>query len=88
MVAAFVVMDPNNTLVRVMSWIPLFTPYLMMNRAAADPPMVDLAGTTVVMLISIALVLWLSGKIFRHGVLRSGQPPRLLELLRLLRLRT
>ncbi len=85
---AFVVMDPNNTLVRVMSWIPLFTPYLMMNRAAADPPMIDLLGTTLLLIISIAAVLWLSGKVFRHGVLRTGQPPRLLELLRLLRVRT
>lgn len=85
---AFVVMDPNNTLVRIMSWIPLFTPYLMMNRAAADPPMVDLLGTTLLLLVSIVMVLWLSGKIFRHGVLRSGQPPRLLELFKLLRPRT
>jgi len=84
---AFVVMDPNNTVVRAMSWFPLFTPYLMMNRAAADPPMIDLVGTTVLLIVSIALMLWLSGKIFRLGVLRSGQPPKLLELWRMLRSR-
>lgn len=82
---AFVVMDPNNTIVRVMSWFPLFTPYLMMNRAASDPPMIDVIGTTILLVLSIALVLWLSGKVFRLGVLRTGQPPKLLELLRLLR---
>lgn len=82
---AFVVMDPNNTLVRAMSWFPLFTPYLMMNRAAADPPLIDVVGTTILLLLSIVLVLWLSGKIFRHGVLRTGQPPRFSEMLRLLR---
>ncbi|MCH8136756.1 MAG: ABC transporter permease, partial [Proteobacteria bacterium] len=37
---AFVVLDPNNSIVRAMSWFPLFTPYLMMNRAAANPPLV------------------------------------------------
>lgn len=84
---AFVVMDPNNSLVRAMSWFPLFTPYLMMNRAAADPPMIDIVGTTILLLLSIILVLWLSGKVFRHGVLRTGQPPRLLELWRLMRSR-
>jgi ABC-2 type transport system permease protein len=85
---AFVVMDPNNSLVRIMSWIPLFTPYLMMNRAAADPPMVDIVGTTLLLIVSIVFVLWLSGKVFRQGVLRTGQPPRFMELLRLMRSRT
>ena len=85
MMMAYVVMDPNNSLVRALSWFPLFTPYLMMNRAAAEPPMVDLVGTTVVLLLSIALVLWLSGKVFRIGVLRSGQPPKVMELLRMIR---
>jgi ABC-2 type transport system permease protein len=81
----FVVMDPNNIIVRVLSWFPLFTPYLMMNRAAANPPMIDLIGTTIVLLASIFLVLWLSGKVFKHGVLRTGQPPKLLEIIRLMR---
>ena len=85
---AFVVLDPNNSIVRAMSWFPLFTPYLMMNRAAADPPMVDVLGTTLLLVVSIALVLWLSGKVFRQGVLRSGQPPKMLELWRLLRAKT
>lgn len=82
---AFVVLDPNNSIVRAMSWFPLFTPYLMMNRAAANPPMIDIVGTTILLILSIVLVLWLSGKVFRAGVLRSGQPPRLLELFRILR---
>ncbi len=81
----FVVRDPDNTIVRAMSWFPLFTPYLMMNRAASDPPLVDLIGTTILLLLSIVFVIWLSGKVFRMGVLRTGQPPRLLELLRMMR---
>lgn len=81
----FVVRDPDNTIVRALSWFPLFTPYLMMNRAASDPPLVDLVGTTVLLLLSIVFVIWLSGKVFRMGVLRTGQPPKLLELLRMVR---
>jgi len=81
----FVVRDPDNTIVRAMSWFPLFTPYLMMNRAAADPPLVDVVGTTILLLLSIVLVIWLSGKVFRMGVLRTGQPPKLLELMRMMR---
>jgi ABC-2 type transport system permease protein len=79
----FIVLDPNNSVVRAMSWFPLFTPYVMMNRAAANPPLIDVIGTTIVLIGSIVLVLWLSGKIFKHGVLRTGQPPRIRELLAL-----
>jgi len=68
-----------------MSWFPLFTPYLMINRPAADHPLIDVVGTTIVLLLSIVFVLWLSGKVYRMGVLRTGQPPRLIELLRMMR---
>lgn len=81
----FIAQDPNGPIARLMSWIPLFTPFTMMNRAAAQPPMVDVIGTTIVLLMTIALVLWLSGKIFRQGVLRTGQPPRIVEIIRMLR---
>lgn len=82
---AFVVLDPNNAIVRALSWFPLFTPYLMLNRAAADPPMIDVVGTTILLVASILLVLWGSGKVFKLGVLRTGQPPKILELFRLVR---
>ncbi|MEX0901657.1 MAG: ABC transporter permease [Pseudohongiellaceae bacterium] len=82
-----VVVDPDNTLFRAMSWFPLFTPYLMMNRMASNPPMFEVIGTTVLLVVSIIFVLWLSGKVFRHGVLRTGQPPRIVELFKLLRIR-
>jgi ABC-2 type transport system permease protein len=38
-----------------------------------------------VLLLSIIFVLWLSGKVFRMGVLQTGQPARLIELLRMMR---
>ena len=82
----FIVLDPNNTLVRIMSCFPLFTPYVMMNRAAANPPLFDVIGTTIMLIASIILVLWMSGKIFKHGVLRTGQPPKIIELFRLFKL--
>ena len=81
----FVVRNPDSTIVRIMSWLPLFTPYLMMNRTAADPPLIDMVGTTIALILRIILVLWLSGKVFRMGMLRTGQPPRLIELLRMMR---
>ena len=77
--------DPNGTLATVLSWIPIYTPFIMLNRIMADPPLFDLVGTLILMLVCAALVLWLSGKIFRIGILRTGQPPELLELLQWVR---
>jgi ABC-2 type transport system permease protein len=78
----FIPKDPNGTLARVLSWIPFYTPFTMMNRATADPPLVDLIGTLVLLLASTAGAMWMSGKIFRIGILRTGQPPKVLEMLR------
>ncbi|MDA1259370.1 MAG: ABC transporter permease [Planctomycetota bacterium] len=81
----FVAQEPNGTLATVMSWIPIYTPFVMMNRAAADPPLFELWGTGILMAVTAIGMLWLSGKIFRIGILRTGQPPRLIELLKALR---
>ncbi|HVY70922.1 MAG TPA: ABC transporter permease [Verrucomicrobiae bacterium] len=83
----FIPKDPNGALARVLSWIPIYTPFVMMNRATADPPAIDLYGTMALMLLSTLFALWAAAKIFRVGVLRTGQPPRFLELLRWLRVR-
>jgi ABC-2 type transport system permease protein len=81
----FIPKDPNGTLATVLSWVPLYTPFVMMNRAAADPPLFDLVGTMVLLVVTTVCALWMAGKIFRIGVLRAGQPPKLVEMLRWLR---
>jgi ABC-2 type transport system permease protein len=83
----FIPKDPNGTLATVLSWVPLYTPFVMMNRAAADPPLFDLVGTMVLLIASTVCALGMAGKIFRIGVLRAGQPPKLVELLRWLKRR-
>jgi len=82
MTLAFIPKDPNGPLARVLSWIPLYTPFIMMNRATADPPLIDLVGTLVLLLATTVAALFMAGRIFRIGILRTGQPPKLLEMLR------
>src|SRR5262249_41350067 len=78
----FIPKDPNGPLARLLSSIPLYTPFPMMTRPAADPPLFDLIGTFVLLLACTALALWMAGKIFRFGILRTGQPPKVIEMLR------
>jgi ABC-type Na+ efflux pump permease subunit len=82
MTMTFIPKDPNGALARLLSWIPFYTPFTMMNRANADPPMIDVVGTLILLVASTSLALWMAGKIFRIGILRTGQPPKVIEMLR------
>jgi ABC-2 type transport system permease protein len=80
--------DPNGLLAQVLSWVPPFTPFVMMNRAAFPPGLPTYVGTTLLMLVSIFGALRLAARVFEAGVLMTGKPPRLRALLELLRGRT
>lgn len=82
MTMTFIPKDPNGVVARVLSWIPIYTPFTMMNRIMADPPLLDLIGTILLLLISTAAALWMASKVFRIGILRTGQPPKIVEMLR------
>ena len=77
--------DPNGTLARVMSYIPPFTPFVMMNRAAGPPPAWEYLTTTAVLAGGICLALLAAAKLFRIGILMTGKPPGIREMARWLR---
>jgi len=79
--------DPNGTLARVLSFIPLFTPFVMMNRAAGPPALWEYLLTTLLMVGTIYLAMRGAGKIFRIGVLMTGKPPKIGEIVRWLALK-
>ncbi|NWH09114.1 MAG: ABC transporter permease [Alphaproteobacteria bacterium] len=82
-IMAFIIQsDPNGTVARVMSWVPFFTPFVMMLRLPANPPAFEVAGTGIVLFLFVVGLLFLVGRIFRANLLRSGQPPAWRELLR------
>lgn len=77
--------DPHGALATVMTWIPLYTPFTLMNRAAADPPLAELIGATLLMVATAMLLLWSAGRIFRMGLLHGGNRPKLAEIVRWVR---
>ncbi len=77
--------DPGGTLAQVMSFIPPFTPFVMMNRAAQPPDAMTYVLTTALLLVSIYLALRIAARVFATGILMTGKPPRLRQLLALLR---
>jgi ABC-2 type transport system permease protein len=81
----FVVQDPNGTVATVLTYVPLYTPFLMMNRAGGPPPAWEYVATTVLILVSLVIAFWGAAKIFRVGILMTGKPPKITEILRWLR---
>ena len=77
--------DPNGALAKVLSFVPPFTPFVMMNRAAGPPALWEYVATTVLLLVSISAALWAAAKVFRIGVLLTGKPPKLGEIFRWIR---
>lgn len=68
----FAMQDPESPILVVLSWIPLFTPYIMMARLPTDPPMIEIIGTTLVMLGTTALVLYGASKVFQAGAMHQA----------------
>jgi len=77
--------DPNGTLAKVLTYIPPFTPFLMMNRAGGPPAAWEYVATTILLAVSILIAFWGAAKIFRIGILMTGKPPKLREILGWLR---
>jgi ABC-2 type transport system permease protein len=64
---------PNAPILKTLSWIPLFTPFLMPARAPASPPLIEVVGTLLGMVAMAAVMVWIAGRAFRAGALVTGK---------------
>lgn len=64
---------PDAPVLQFLSWLPPFTPFLMVARAASAPPAWQIGGTLALMSATTAVVVWLSGRAFRSGALSIGK---------------
>ncbi|MEZ5917832.1 MAG: ABC transporter permease [Parvularculaceae bacterium] len=74
--------NPNGLIATILTWIPIYTPYAVMMRAAADPPVGEIIGATCLMLAVALLLARVMGRIFRQGILQSS-PVKARDLWRL-----
>jgi ABC-2 type transport system permease protein len=81
-----VMQNPNSVIVKVLSYIPLLTPSIMVLRVSIQmPSMWEILATTALMIVSTIVMMWVAGKIFRVAVLSYGKRPTLPELYRWVR---
>jgi len=86
MVGGFLFANPNILLARVLSFFPLTAPTMMLMRLPlAEVAWVDVAGSILILLISVPAALWVGAKLFRVGMLIYGKRPTVKEIWLILR---
>ena len=75
--------NPDSLLVRVLSQIPFFAPFMMPPRQAfGEVPAIDLVVAIGSGLLLMPVLVWLGGRIYSRAVLSSGGRMKLREALR------
>ncbi len=77
---------PSGPVAVVLSIFPITAPLTMVMRAAvAEVPLSELLLSVALLSLTIALIIWLAGRLFRVNTLLSGQMPKFRDILRLVR---
>ena len=63
--------NPNAPVIEAASWVPLFTPFLLLMRAPAGLSWVEITGQGAVMIAFLAIVLMLASRVFHAGVVNQ-----------------
>jgi ABC-2 type transport system permease protein len=85
-VAIFGMMSPESSLLVIFSFVPFFSPLAMFVRICmTEVPLWQIILSLALMFATIWGTGWLSARIYRIGILMYGKPPKLKELVRMLR---
>lgn len=75
--------DPDSTVVRVLSQIPFFAPFMMPARDAFGAVAGwELALSMGITLLTIPLLVWVAARVYQRGVLHTGGRMKLAEALK------
>ncbi|WP_053372404.1 ABC transporter permease [Paenibacillus sp. FJAT-27812] len=80
-ISIFSISSPDSILVKVSSFVPFFSPFVMLLRLGlTDPPVWEVWASIGILLVTIYAAVWVSAKIYRTGVLMYGKRPSFKEL--------
>jgi ABC-2 type transport system permease protein len=80
------ILSPDSKLVIVMSYLPFFSPYLMLTRiGAGTATLPEIALALAILLISVPAALWVASRVYAAGVLMYGQRPSVRLMARVIR---
>lgn len=81
---AFIAIEnPGMPIIRILSFIPFFTPSFMALRIPIlMPSTFDIVATLGILTLSTIVLMWIAGKVFRVAILSYGKRPSMSEILR------
>ena len=86
LLANFIIRQPDAPVSVVLSLIPFFSPILMFMRInILTPSLPEIAGSILLLIATIAAVMWAAARIYRAGILMYGKRATLPEILRWLK---
>jgi len=84
-IAQAVLRDPNSLGIRIMSWIPIYTPFTMLARMGAGVSLWEVIGCGITLAAFVALEVIFLGRVFRASLLGAGSKPSLARIGHLMR---
>ena len=82
MLMGALVQDPNGTLARLISWIPIYTPFFMLVRLPFHPAAAELWATAALTVATTVFLVRLMGRVFARHVLTTERPPSVGKMLK------
>lgn len=64
--------DPGSPVIEAASWIPLFTPFLLILRIPNDPPVWEILLQIGLMALTTAVIVWFASKVYRAGAVNGA----------------
>ncbi len=81
-----IILQPNAGWVKVLSFIPIFTPTFMVLRLMIKmPSLIEIISTIIILLFSTYGMMIAAGRIFRVAILATGKRPGMREVMRWVR---
>ncbi len=64
--------DLESPIIGAMAWVPIFTPFLLILRMPADPPLWEVLGQLGLMTLATLAILWLAARVYRAGAVHGA----------------
>jgi ABC-2 type transport system permease protein len=86
MIGIVVAQHPDHPAIRALSFVPCFTPSLMLFRhAIQEPTIVETFATWIVLVVGAIAMVYVAARVFEIGVLMTGKRPTIPEVARWLK---
>ncbi len=64
--------NPESSIIGAMSWVPVFTPFLLILRMPTQPPLWETIALLGLMALATFTILWLAARVYRAGAVHGA----------------